>query len=178
MSNNFWSSLTKEISQLFEIQETEINKTEEMYDMFHNACKTGNVEMVQKYLKDGIDPSIPDNYAIQYACEIGHISIIDQLLQDSRVDPSADFNIVFQTACRYNHIDIVYLLLQDSRIDPFDLNNQAMLNASLYGDINVVERLLQEHPKYPLRKINMNHVIYYAREKGHTTIVNRLLQFV
>jgi hypothetical protein len=53
-----------------------------------------------------------------------------------------------------------------------------MLNASLYGDINVVERLLQEHPKYPLRKINMNIVIHYAREEGHNAIVNRLLQFV
>jgi ankyrin repeat protein len=239
MSNKFWISLTKEIIQLFEdretdetdeteeteeteTEETETDETEldsisiynndEFVDPFHNACHRGNVEMVQKYLNDGIDPSkdqnlsiqiasefghieivelllqdtknrvdpsASNNYAIRYACANGHISVVDRLLQDERVDPSADRNHALQLTCHYmNRLDIVNLLLQDSRVDPFDENNQAMCLASLYGDINVVNRLLQEMPKYPLKTINIQNVIRYASEEGHTKIVNRLRQFV
>ena len=48
----------------------------------------------------------------------GHLSIVERLLQDTRVDPSGNGNADIRNACENRHIEIVERLLQDHRVDP------------------------------------------------------------
>ena len=139
MSTIFWKSLTGEISQLFEeqkiqeIQETEESDNEES-DNLYRACGTGNVEMVNRCIENGIDPSSYNNAAIRIACEGGYIDmseedyidVINRLLQDKRVDPSAESNSAIKNAIKYGKISVVDLLLQDKRV-------QQKLKYEVYG---------------------------------------------
>jgi ankyrin repeat protein len=135
MSNKFWNSLTGEISQLFEKQEDQtIQKTEETEETtesykLYSACKTGNEEMINKYIENENDPCEYNtneydneydfnNSAFIIACKKGFIAVVDRLLQNKWVDPLFNYNTALYRACLYGHIAIVDLLLQDKRINP------------------------------------------------------------
>ena len=54
---------------------------------FQTALKNGDAAIVGLCIQAGADPSANDNYAIQYASQNGHVTVVDRLLQDPRVDP-------------------------------------------------------------------------------------------
>jgi hypothetical protein len=139
MSTSFWKSLTGEISHLFEDQEIQkIQETE--LDNLYRACGTGNVEMVNRCIENGIDPSVYCNYAIRLASAKGYIDVINILLHDGRINPSAESNLALKNAVRYGHLSVVDLLLQDKRIKSI-LNVFSLVHLSGQRAIN--ELLLQ-----------------------------------
>jgi hypothetical protein len=150
MSNNFWSSLTVEINQLFEKQEDQtIQKTEETTESYklYSACKTGNVEMINKCIENVNDPCEYNTYDYDYrkyafinACEKGFITVVDRLLQNKWGGSLFNYNVALYRACLYNHIAIVDLLLQDKRIDPYSV----LKFTKIYSYENVVVKLQQE----------------------------------
>ena len=77
---------------------------------FINSFVEGDVLKMKAVLKDGVDPSIGDNYAIRNASAEGHTEIVRLLLQDPRVDPTARDNMALRLAILNNHLDIVKLL--------------------------------------------------------------------
>ena len=89
-----------------------VNKFKE----FIKACKSGDISEVERYIREGDDPSDDDNYAIQRASGNGHTDVVKLLLSDKRVDPSADNNTAIQLATKYGHRDVVRLLLEDDRV--------------------------------------------------------------
>jgi hypothetical protein len=125
MSTIFWSSLTESIHQLFEGKiETETKKiiTATLKQEFFNAaCATGNLERVNIYLAEGIDPLVDISIAIGYASSNGRIEIVDRLLfHESQINLNG---ALYYASC-YGHIAIVDLLLKSvasSRISRFDL---------------------------------------------------------
>jgi surface antigen len=115
----------------------------------------------------------PENMFI-VALRIGNATMVDLLLQDSRVDPSVNSNLAIQKASEYGHLSVVERLLQDSRVDPSASNNWAIGYASLNNHLAIVERLLQDPRVDP--SMNHNAVIVYASRNGHLSVVERLLQ--
>jgi hypothetical protein len=125
MSTIFWSSLTESIHQLFEGKiETETKKiiTATLKQEFFNAaCATGNLERVNIYLAEGIDPLVDISIAIGYASSNGRIEIVDRLLfHESQINLNG---ALYYASC-YGHIAIVDLLLKSvagSRITRINL---------------------------------------------------------
>ena len=95
-------------------------------DKFREACKSGDISEVERYIREGGDPSANSNYAIRWASANGHIDVVRLLLSDKRVDPSADNNIAIRCASEHGHTEVVKLLLSDRRVDPSDDNNVAI----------------------------------------------------
>ena len=70
----------------------------------------------KKFLQASIkafDPSVRNNYAIQWACEKGYLKVVQELLKDNRVDPSANNDYAIQLASRR---DIWKLFKNSSKI--------------------------------------------------------------
>jgi ankyrin repeat protein len=84
------------------------------------ACSLGCTSIVKMLLRVGVDPSTFNNGAIQAACELGHIKVVEALLQDNRVDPTANNNWAIRISSEYGHKEVVKLLLQDGRVEPPD----------------------------------------------------------
>jgi ankyrin repeat protein len=156
----FWNSVVQCIDLLFDT-------TTEHQQTFDNACKTGNIHLVNILLEfEFVDPSADDNYAIRVACSCGHISVVDRLLHEDS-DPSADDNYAIRIASENGHIDVVDRLLQDNRVEPRDVNNNAIFCAITNGHVAVVDRLLQcVHP------FTINIAINYK----HKAIIEFLIQ--
>jgi len=168
---SFWNSVVQCIDLLFD------TTTERQQQTFDNACKTGNIHLVNILLEcEIVDPS----YAIRIACRFGHISVVDRLLHEDRstVDPSADNNFAIRIASSCGHVSVVDRLLQEgaSRVDPSAEDNIAIRRASENGHIDVVDRLLQDSRVEP-RDVN-NNAIFSALTNGHVAVVDRLLQCV
>ena len=143
MSNNFWKSFSIFLHVLFDEIEIQQKVFTEAY------TKSDDVELVNLLIKNTeIDVSADNNNAIRWTSQLGHVAVVDRLLQEdrSRVDPSVDNNFAIQWASRNGHIAVVDRLLQEpkNRVDPSADNNYAIRYASEYGHIAVVERLLQD----------------------------------
>lgn len=80
------------------------------------AADEGHVKIVLFFLREGMDPSVYDNQAIQWASEEGNLEVVRLLLTDPRVDPSAKNNLALKLTLEENHPKVVKLLLDDSRV--------------------------------------------------------------
>jgi len=96
-----------------------------------------------------------NNFAIRWSSKNGHSSIVDLLLQDSRVDPAADNNFSIRWASENGHSSVAGLLLQDSRVDPTASDNYAIKRASENGHSSVVKLLLQDSRVDPAADNNL-----------------------
>lgn len=108
------------------------------------ACQVGHLERVKELLKNGVDPSINNNWAITTACAYGHANIVEMLLQDERVNPADQNNTAIRSASYFGNANIVKLLLLNGRVDPTVDWNAAIRRASARGHKKVVEVLLQD----------------------------------
>jgi hypothetical protein len=82
---------------------------------FKQAIHNNVLWLVEDCLKEGLDPSIENNYAIKYAAQYGYFDIVKTLLDDERVNPRASDNMPIKLAFRNKHFNIVGLLLKDKR---------------------------------------------------------------
>ncbi len=145
-----------------------------LVELLKKSCQSGYVSGVKLALERGVDPSINDNFAIEYASKNGHLEIVKLLLQDERVDPSDHNNYAIRLALQNGHTEIVKLLLQDKRVDPSVDNNYVIRIASLNGYVEIVKLLLQDERVDP--SVDNNLTIEFASQNGHTEIVKLLLQ--
>ena len=122
----------------------------------HNARHTNNVAIVERLLHVRHET----NETFGYACQNGHLGIVEKLLQDDRVFESTDedetefveyyYCIHLINACSKGNLAVVDLLLKDDQFDPaWDNRDGGISTTSLSeacdgGHITVVERLLQD----------------------------------
>ena len=76
-----------------------------------------SLELVEHALRNHIDPSADDDYAIRMASANGHDEIVELLLKDNRTDPKAYDDYAIRMASFHGHDKIVELLLKDGRAD-------------------------------------------------------------
>ena len=112
-------------------------------DVFIEACKSGDISVIERYIREGGDPSDYDNAAIRWASNYGHTEVVKLLLSDRRVDPSDDNNATIRWASKYGHTEVVKLLTNDERVDPSADSNYAIQWASVNGHIDIVKLLLE-----------------------------------
>jgi len=73
------------------------------------------IETLLNYIT--IDAGALNNWAIRWACENDHLSIIKLLLQRPDVDPSCNKNSCLLTAFKHKNTEIFNLLLLDERVN-------------------------------------------------------------
>src|SRR5271154_3534701 len=124
-----------------------IEKTTSMFTMytfnsgFGFACENGHIKIVQLLLKD---TRVNINIGMRTACRNGYVDVIKVLLEDSRADPRND-PYSLEEAIECNQLDAVKILLTDHRVDPTVLDNYPIIKAAIWGYIDIVKRLMQEN---------------------------------
>lgn len=124
-------------------------KIQDLYqELFLNAVRVGNVEIVQFFLRQThimLDPAANGNMAIQEASVHGHVEIIRLLLACPGVDPAAENNSPLQRAVYFNHTEAARLLLSaDSRVDPTCHGDYLLQMVAREGYVDMVQLLLAD----------------------------------
>ncbi len=82
-----------------------------MYERINQACRDGDVELVQALIQDGFDVTSNDNYAVQLASLHGNIDII-KLLIEHGADVTSNDNRALIWASENGQYDVVNYLLE------------------------------------------------------------------
>ncbi|KAJ3256459.1 hypothetical protein HK103_005457 [Boothiomyces macroporosus] len=182
------------------LKDTRVIDSLDVTSLITAAASKGHYSLIQKLV-----PFKPDfsasNYAIQLACEHGHLEIAKLLIEQcnsdpaendnypliyasmnghfhvveylftKNTDPSADQNAAIRYAAKNGHLNIVQLLLNDKRVNPADKDNYAIQLAAQYGHIEIVKLLLP----FVDPSANNNEALIKAKENGHDEIVELLI---
>jgi hypothetical protein len=81
-----------------------------------DALIMNNQIEIMKLLLPRLEPDLASNFALNLACELGRIEIVDILLQDRRVDPTAFSNRALKIAASRGYYHIIGRLLTDRRV--------------------------------------------------------------
>lgn len=132
---------------------------------------------------------------LQWACQLGQLSIVERLLQDPHEDPSVNNNNAVRWAREFGHSKVVDRLLQDPRVSlpEFDFSeldcllaidqllrgcrfdvDKALLWACDTGRTTIVDRLLRDPRTDP--SVDDNCAVVNACSDGQVAVVARLLQ--
>ena len=120
-----------------------------------NACTSGDLELVQRLVTN---PSVNINWgdpeydrtSFYRACYYGHLSVVEFLLQHSKVDMNksqSEGATPFYVACQQSHKEVISLLLKDMRIESMWTSQRRMESRLFYsacekGHLEVVSLLL------------------------------------
>lgn len=88
------------------------------YFPIHNACKSGNVEIVRLLLDYGVDINLPDAEEcftpLHHACSNGHVELTRYLLQRGALEiPSKQGHYPLHQACFNRHLEVAKILLDN-----------------------------------------------------------------
>ena len=118
---------------------------------------------------------------LQWACQLGNLSIVNRLLQDDREDPSVNNNNAIRWASEFGHWKVVGRLQQDHRVDAsagskskIDRWDQWVSQFSEVDCLAVTDRLLRDARFDP--SADDNHAITWACFTARISIVARLLK--
>lgn len=139
---------------------------------FLEYCYNGKVNDLISMLRAGIDPTMENHIAIQYAVESNNSEVVKILLNDGRVDPTINNYRPINAAIASGNLAITKLLLNDKRIDPTYDNNSIFARASYYGQIEIVKLLFSDSRIDP--SANNNEAIGWAYKNNHNNLYGLL----
>lgn len=83
--------------------------------LWEDAIESNNLNVINDFLSNGLDPTIDSDYAIKKACENGFVKIVKILLADNRINTNTHPSLLVSAA--YNDdSQMMELLLEDPRI--------------------------------------------------------------
>lgn len=85
---------------------------------FHIAATHGNIDQV-RLLVSRVSAEGEKNGFLS-AAELGHVAVVNCILEQYRIDPSVDDNSAILVAAEHGHVDVVERLLRDARVDASD----------------------------------------------------------
>lgn len=124
------------------------------------ACATGDVELLDRLIKIGVDPCAENNGALFAAVHNGHAECVKRLMLDTRVDAAHYDSFLIRVAASKGGVEVVDALLQDQRVDPSIDDNEPIRLAAKYCRFSVVLRLLDDPRVNPTAR--NNEVILWA----------------
>lgn len=84
------------------------------------AIRMSDTRLLQYLLHvNSEDPSIKDDYALRYACDLGNIEIVKILLNDPRVSPNSFNNEAIKIASKRGHVAVVNALIDHDKFIDF-----------------------------------------------------------
>ena len=117
------------------------------------------------------------NQAIQLACKLGRLEIVQCLLTDKRVNPFDFYNQSLQNASKNGFLEIVNLLLKMDEDGGGIINffHSALYGACKNGHSEVVKALLDDK-RTEIWLNRSNRCLKRAVKQGHSEVVKLLLQ--
>ena len=122
-------------------------------ETFFKCVKDGNIDILRKLIKGGINVNIRDKYndmALHHASKRGYKDIVQLLLEHGALVNDADCdNSPLELAVLYNHYEIIQLLLSyEANPNTFDFVGLTALHlAAEKGDIEILKLLLDKGGK-------------------------------
>jgi len=128
---------------------------------FKQACKCGNLSLVQKMMADLlIDPRQGLGDPFYTACYYGHFDLVIFFLERFEIDFSRNDSYALFQACHGCNLNLVELILKDANVNPAACKNRALIAAIIMGSEAIVERLLKDQRVDP--SMNDNEAIIKA----------------
>ena len=145
---------------------------------FIEAIENNKINIIKTLLKDlSFLPNFDDNQAFQLSARLGHIEIVELLLNDKRIDPAVvTIPQILGSPCTINsnktNYNIVELLLKNKIIDPSIDYNYAIIYSSKFGHEQIVDLLLKDKRVDPSDHRNCS--IRHSYEHKHKKITQLL----
>ncbi|HEX2975223.1 MAG TPA: ankyrin repeat domain-containing protein [Bacteroidales bacterium] len=155
-------------------------------DDFCKAALDGNVDLVRKALESGVDVDFADSdgrTALMYASFNGHTDVIKTLLaRGAKVDmrdPNGRTALILAASGPF---PAALNLLLDAGSDPnlFDREERftALMYAAAEGHLDNVKMLISYKADPLMKDTDGDYALVFARNNGHTEVVNYLSKFV
>jgi len=121
------------LNQSIPRHESNLNTDPRKIEKFMQACQEGNIPVINGLIKDGINPSFPENRGLVIASSNGRLEVVRLLLSNDLVqlkNPSS-FIAALVGSILNEHLDISNLLL--TKVESLVLSNsdQNLLNRAL-----------------------------------------------
>jgi len=120
-------------------------------ETFITGCKAGNLNMVIKTMKDGVNVNCSQGWGLRRAVRYGHSEVWQVLLKN----PMTDLNLVnkfglssLHTACRFGVVEAVMHILQHPAVlvnEKTKHGSTPLMVAVKYGKKVVVEIMIKDH---------------------------------
>lgn len=184
-----WAALRKWLPLLLRYHYDDWHDDEEdadEVDLLALAAYDGAQDVFELLLRDERFP--PTTRALRSAAQMGRMSMVTTMLEDTQVDWSDDMEnvdtvpTVFEAAAAYGRTDVVRALLADGRLSPYARGNSALLLACKRGHADVVNALLDDEGVHDIFERDYDYaqtnalMLELAIEGGHEAVVERLLK--
>lgn len=168
-----YKELIQHIHPLSPLVDLSLRKNFSGNTLLHNACESGNLDMVQLILKEGELNSTnrKNETPLIIAAKYGHKHIVEYLLTFNEVKPSL-FD-AFECSLKNGSIDIAFLLL-----DKIENKRSTLQKSVEYGAADVVINLLSQDNGYEqsFLKSLLESAIDYQQYSIAEAILNHLLK--
>lgn len=91
---------------------------ESKIEEFKKVVIEGNLDKIKDFIKDGIDPSIHNNLAIQVSSFKGHLEVVKFLCSLENVDITTKNKAILRSACWKGHLEIIKFLCSLENFKP------------------------------------------------------------
>lgn len=165
-------------------------------EIFRNACKNGEIDVVKRFLEDddldfdlngtAIDPDRTIGYTgFNLACKYNKVDVVRLLLDDPRIDVnkvSEGLESPFYHACSKGHYEIVKLLVEDMKVDinkPDNWGDTPFLRAcmDLPTNIEVIQLLIDDNRIDINRESNTGRTSFSSTcENGNLIVAKMFLE--
>lgn len=147
------------------------------------ACQCGDVEAVDRLLRDGVDTNehfIDGSTALHVASSAGHLEVVERLLAaGAKMDPADSWcDTALHSALKKGHLKVAKRLITHGQnlVDIRNVVEETALHiASLLGQVEAVDWLLDAGSDVNSRNLTRSTALMLASKEGHLKVVERLL---
>lgn len=146
-----------------------MDKWKKRSDFLMDFVNKGDLGNIKELVNWGVDATFSDNLPITRSAVLGHLHVIQFLINVPTLDVRGRNNNIFYIAASKGHLNIIKFMLTIPGVDPEFCNNQAITTAIINGHIHVVKFLLTLPSVNTTERNNMG-IIYAARTKQSEVI--------
>lgn len=144
-------------------------KSDKIIPINNKKYELSNVDTFKMLVEKGADVNFPDYNALLWACEKGHLNLVEYLVeQGGNVHAQGEYSLII--SCKKGYLKIVKHLVKNGA-DIHVQNDIAVRYASRYGHLRIVKYLFKQGANI---HANNDCAIKWASEKGHSEVFEYL----